>query len=126
MKKPPKDKLAKTETGLNGNELANYFVANLSDILAVIRLNGGKINQYYYAYTISHNGSFTHSGITDLLLLCPNGDCVWLECKGVGDTMKPEQNEFKQLCHKFSHIHTVVTNDNYIELVTSIRSVYGN
>jgi len=126
MKKPLRDKLRKVETGLNGNELANYFVANLSDILAVIRLNGGKINQYYFAYTISHGGSFTHSGITDLLLLCPNGDTMWVECKGNGDTMRNEQVDFAKLCRKLDHIHTIVTNDNYVELVVNIRGVYGN
>ena len=126
MKKPPKDKIAKSEMGLNGNELASYITANLGDILAVIRLNGGKINQYYYAYTISHGGNFTHSGITDLLLLCPNGDTMWIELKGNGDTMRSEQVDFGMLCRKLNHVHTVVTNDNYTELVASIRSVYGN
>jgi hypothetical protein len=126
MKKPPTDKVSKKETGLNGNELANYVVTNLADIVAVIRLNGGKINQYYYAYTINHLELATHSGITDLLLMCPNGDVIWLECKGIGDTMKSEQNEFKELCIKFSHIHRVVDNQNYLDVVLIIRDIYKN
>jgi hypothetical protein len=124
MKKPPRDKLKVSEVRLNGNELASYFVSRLSDILVVIRLNGGKINQYYYAYTINYNDLITHSGITDLLLMCPNGDTLWVEIKGVGDTMSNEQSEFKQLCARFAHIHQIATNDNYVELCKQIRVIY--
>jgi len=111
---------------LSANEITNRIVDELSDFAICIRLNSGKMSAKYSSYYMSYKDIIrANEGISDLILILPNGDSLWLEIKAKRDKQRKSQALFEKILKELGHTYKMVGQSDMFDFCKRLRKIYG-
>ena len=115
-----------SDLSLNGNEITNKVVDEIKDFAICIRLNSGKMGQKYSCYYLSfEDTNRSNEGISDLIIVLPKGDVLWLEIKGHNDKQRKSQKAFETMLKKLGHKYKIISQGEIYSFCRKLRGIYG-
>lgn len=115
-----------SDLSLNGNEITNKVIDEIKDFCICIRLNSGKMGQKYSCYYLSfEDTNRANEGISDLIIVLPKGDVLWLEIKGHNDKQRKSQKAFEAMLKRLGHKYKIISQNEIYSFCRKLRGIYG-
>ena len=111
---------------LSSNEITNKVIDEIKDFCICIRINSGKMGQKYSCYYLSfEDTSRVNEGVSDLIIVLPKGDTLWLEIKGYNDKQRKSQKAFEAMLKKLGHKYKIISQNEIYSFCRKLRGIYG-